>query len=117
MKKLLTIILTLCMFTSFSVFTNASAQTQKLPHEAIAEFASEGTVLISPDDFTALSSSGMISRFDPTTDYMSVSAVNTDAADKMVFDKAVKLSCHTAPASWIHASVRVNFNTGSAQYK
>ena len=117
MKKLLTIILTLCMFTSFSVFTNASAQTQKLPYEAIAEFADKGTVLISPADFTALSSSGMISRFDPTTDYMSVSAVNTDAADKMEFDKAVKLSCHTAPASWIHSSVRVNFNTGSAQYK
>ena len=117
MKKLLTIILTLCMLASFSVFTNASAQTQKLPHEAIAEFASEGTVLISPDDFTALSSSGMISRFDPTTDYMSVSAVDTDATDKMVFDKAVKLSCHTAPASWIHSSVRVNFNTDSAQYK
>ena len=117
MKKLLTAILTLCMLTTLATFTTASAQTQKLPHEAIAEFADKGTILISPDDFTALSSAGMISKFDPTTDYMSVSAVNTDAADKMMFDKAVKLSCHTAPASWIHSSVRVNFNTNSSQYK
>ena len=117
MKKLSSLILTILMIANACIFTANAQDSVTLPYEAISAFEDKGSVLISPSDFTALASSGMISGFDPSKEYMSVEAVNVNADDRMTFDRAVKLSCHTAPGVWTYSSVRVNFNTSSDAYK
>ncbi len=116
MKKIITLILTFAMLAGMMAFTASAQETKKLPHEAIAEFSANANVLISKSDFTAVSPSGMISWIN-VFDSMSYTQESVPQSDNVTFDKAVKLSCHTPPNSWINAAVKLDFNKNSASYK
>ena len=118
MKKLITLTLAIAMLTGVCSFAfPANAGETKLPHEVIAGYESNATVLLSASDFTAVGQSGLIKRVDQNTDYVKAQAVDVLATDNMVFDKAVSLSCHTLPPNWLQSTIWLNFDMSSTAYK